>query len=110
MRGGGLVYELIALIIYWQRARNRVSVRNMLVCMDIFRMHVHSGGPACVRALASHSRSYDIRSPLIYLRARPRTSVVFLFFPRAARALALSSDLMQTNSAILKVPDAASIR
>jgi hypothetical protein len=44
---------------------------------------------------------YGTKSPLQNIRARVR--IIFLFFPRAARAL----KIRQVNSAILKVPDAA---
>ena len=47
-------------------------------------------------------RCYGTRSPLKNIRARGR--IIFLFFPRAARARA---EIRQINSAILKVPDAA---
>jgi hypothetical protein len=40
---------------------------------------------------------------LLKLRTKPR--IIFLFFPRAARARASSSDLRRTKSAISKVPD-----
>jgi hypothetical protein len=49
---------------------------------------------------------YGARSPLKNIRARGR--IIFLFFPRAARARALK--IRQINSAILKAPDAAWIR
>jgi hypothetical protein len=45
------------------------------------------------------------KAPLKNIRARGR--IIFLFFPRAARARALK--IRQINSAILKVPDAALI-
>ena len=51
--------------------------------------------------LAAPPRSYGTRSPLKNIRARGR--IIFLFFPRAARAL----KIRQINSTILKVPDAA---
>jgi hypothetical protein len=57
---------------------------------------------ACVRNLFAPTRKWTFRW------REPR--IIFLFFPRAARApcaRAASSDLRQTNSAILKVPDAA---
>ena len=47
---------------------------------------------------------YGTRSPLKNIRARGR--IIFLFYPRAARARALK--LRQINSTILKVPDGAS--
>ena len=50
---------------------------------------------------ARPARRYGTRSPLKNIRARGR--IIFLFFPRAARAL----KIRQINSAILKVPDGA---
>jgi hypothetical protein len=52
---------------------------------------------------------YGTRSPLKNIRARGR--IIFLFFPRAARARrACALKIRQINSAILKVPDGAWIR
>jgi hypothetical protein len=50
-----------------------------------------------------HSNSYGTISPHKNIRARGR--IIFLFFPRAARARALK--IRQINSAISKVLDAA---
>ena len=55
----------------------------------------------CTAARRGSGRSYGPRSPLKYIRARGR--IIFLFFPRPARAL----KIWQINSAILKVPDGA---
>ena len=65
-------------------------------------MYVVAEGTPCSEVVVK-ARSYGTRSPLKNIRARGR--IIFLFFPRAARARALK--IRQTNSAILKVPDGA---
>jgi hypothetical protein len=84
-----------------------VSVQLYLSIYTTVSVSARGTAPPCIHeadaACHVHAGCYGTRSPLKNIRARGR--IIFLFFPRVARARALK--IRQINNTIFKVPDAA---